>query len=271
MTVELVGNPLDGDLHFRYLGIVKGLSVASEVLLRGDILEEHQDGLHVAGGHVQVDVPEGVRLVYWHLSVPQYPVIQDRKAAFVLVVDRSDQLWQSDAAIGRNPGINEAEPITSKGEKAFQGKIASPAGTVHKGPQPSQNKTRVSAADNDGASAEKRQSATAQEEEKTALVADLVAGGLAALWLSSRYLDHVVVTLDIARMECLVARRQIEPTRSPGVWMHTAVFSDSERCYLGCQRARQSRLRYLPEIVSGRQIPSRSREYSTACGLALPG
>ena len=33
-------------------------------------------------------------------------------------------------------------------------------------------------------------------------------------------------------------------TRSPGVWIHTAVFSDSERCYWGCQRARQSRLRY---------------------------
>ena len=38
-------------------------------------------------------------------------------------------------------------------------------------------------------------------------------------------------------------------TRSPGVWVHVAVFSDSERCYCGCQRARQSRLRYLPEIV----------------------
>ena len=76
----------------------------------------------------------------------------------------------SDTAIGYNPGINEAEPIASKGDKAFQGKIATPAGTVQKGPQPSQNKTRVSAADNDGTSAEKRRSATAHEEEKTALV-----------------------------------------------------------------------------------------------------
>ena len=66
----------------------------------------------------------------------------------------------SDTAIGHNPGINEAEPIASKSDKAFQGKIASPAGTVHKGQQPSQNKTRVSAADSDGTSAEKRQSAT---------------------------------------------------------------------------------------------------------------
>ena len=96
------------------------------------------------------------------------------------------QIAGSDAAIGHNPGINEAEPIASKSDKAFQGKIASPAGTVHKGPQPSQNKTRVSAADIDGTSAEKRHSATAHEEEKTALVAVGVAGGLAALWLSSR-------------------------------------------------------------------------------------
>ena len=89
----------DGDLHFRYLGVVKGLSVASEGLLRGDILEEHQDALHAAGGHVEVDVPEGVRLVHCHLPVPQYPVIQDRKVAFVLVVDHSGQLWQSDHVV----------------------------------------------------------------------------------------------------------------------------------------------------------------------------
>ena len=48
-----------------------------------------------------------------------------------------------------------------------------------------ENKTRVSAADNDSTSAEKRQSAMAQEEKKNALVAVGVAGGLAALWLSS--------------------------------------------------------------------------------------
>ena len=33
-------------------GVVKGLSVASEGLLRGDLLEVHQDALHFAGGHV---------------------------------------------------------------------------------------------------------------------------------------------------------------------------------------------------------------------------
>ena len=92
------------------------------------------------------------------------------------------QIAGSDAAIGHNPGLTEAEPIASKGDKAFRGKIASPAGTVHKGPQ---NKTKDSAADNGGTSAKERQSATAHEE-KTALVAVGIAGGLAALWLSSR-------------------------------------------------------------------------------------
>ena len=102
------------------------------------------------------------------------------------------QIAGSDAAIGHNPGINEVESInpTSEVDKAFQGKTASPAGTVHEEPQPSQNKTRVSAADNDGTSVadlpEKRQSATAHEEDKTALVAVGIAVGLAALWLSSR-------------------------------------------------------------------------------------
>ena len=82
------------------------------------------------------------------------------------------QIAGSDAAIGHNPGINEVESInpTSEVDKAFQGKTASPAGTVHEEPYPSQNKTNVSAADNDGTSAadppEKRQSATAHEKEK---------------------------------------------------------------------------------------------------------
>ena len=74
------------------------------------------------------------------------------------------QIAGSDAAIGHNPGINEPEPIASKGYKAFQGKIASPALTVHKGPQSSQIKTRVSSADRDGTAAEKRQSATARKK-----------------------------------------------------------------------------------------------------------
>ena len=77
------------------------------------------------------------------------------------------QIAGSDAAIGHNPGINEAEPMASKGDKAFQERIASPAGTVHKEPQPSKD----SAADNGGTSAEERQSTTVHEEEKTTLVA----------------------------------------------------------------------------------------------------
>ena len=95
LTAELVGDPLDDDLHLRYLGVVKGLSVASEELLRGNILEEHQDALHAAGDYV----PEGVRLVHCHLPVPQYPVIQDRKADFILVVDHSGQHCQSNHVV----------------------------------------------------------------------------------------------------------------------------------------------------------------------------
>ena len=98
----------------------------------------------------------------------------------------NNEIQIAGTAIGHNPGIKKTEPIASKGDKAFQGKIASPAGAVHTGRQPSQNKTRVSTADNDGTSAEKRQSATAYEEEKSALVVVWVAGGLAAPWLLSR-------------------------------------------------------------------------------------
>ena len=76
------------------------------------------------------------------------------------------QIVGSDADIGHNPEINEAELIASKGDEAFQGNIASPAGTAHKGQQPSQTKRGVSAADNGGTSAEKRQSATAHEEKR---------------------------------------------------------------------------------------------------------
>ena len=41
----------------------------------------------------------------------------------------------SDAAIGHNPVINESEQIgKTAGDKSFEGKIAAPAGTDHKGP-----------------------------------------------------------------------------------------------------------------------------------------
>ena len=64
--------------------------------MRGNILEEHQDALHAAGGDVEVDIPEGVALVSADFSVTQYPVIQDREAAVVLIGDHSGQLWLSD-------------------------------------------------------------------------------------------------------------------------------------------------------------------------------
>ena len=73
--------------------------------MRGNILKEHQDAPHAVCGHVSVYVPEGVRLVHCHLPVPQYPAIQIRKAAFVLVMDRSSQLGMYDHVIHARYGM----------------------------------------------------------------------------------------------------------------------------------------------------------------------
>ena len=61
-------------------------------MLRGNILKEHQDPLHAAGGHVEVHIPECVALIFANLSVPQNPVVQDREAAVVLIGDHASQL-----------------------------------------------------------------------------------------------------------------------------------------------------------------------------------
>ena len=76
LTKELVGDPLDSDVHFGYFRIVEALRVASKGLLCGNILEEHQDALHAAGGHVKINVPEDVALVSADFTVLQYPVIR---------------------------------------------------------------------------------------------------------------------------------------------------------------------------------------------------
>ena len=57
------------------------------------------DPLHAAGGHVEVDIPEGVALIFVNLSVPQNPVVQDREAAVVLIGDHASQLRLSDHVI----------------------------------------------------------------------------------------------------------------------------------------------------------------------------
>ena len=64
-----------------------------------NVLKEHQDPLHAAGGHVEVDIPEGVSLVSAYFSVPQNPVIEDRKAAVVLIGDHASQLGLPDDLI----------------------------------------------------------------------------------------------------------------------------------------------------------------------------
>ena len=94
----------------------------------------------------------------------------------------------SDVAIGHTPVINE-EPINSASEvvKAFQGKTAPPAGTVHKGSQP----LPVAKGD-DTSLLHLRQVCRAMgrrwpiKKKQTALVPAGIAVGLVALWLSSQ-------------------------------------------------------------------------------------
>ena len=94
----------------------------------------------------------------------------------------------SEAAIGHNPGINESEQIgKTTGDKSFEGKIAAPAGTDHKGPpsgRPTESPpTPAAVAPQQQASAA---AVTSHEVEKTALIAAGVRVGLVVLWLASR-------------------------------------------------------------------------------------
>ena len=70
---------------------MEGLGIASKGLLCG--LKEHEDPPHTPGGHVEVEIPEGVALI---LAVSQYPVAQYRESPFVLVGDHSGQIRLSD-------------------------------------------------------------------------------------------------------------------------------------------------------------------------------
>ena len=100
----IVGDPLDRDLNFRYFRVIEGLRVASEGLLCGNVLKEHQDPLHAARGHV--DIPEGAALVSVYFAVAQYPVIEDREAAVVLIGDHANQLRLSDDVILQTDVLN---------------------------------------------------------------------------------------------------------------------------------------------------------------------
>ncbi|MEW8547854.1 MAG: hypothetical protein AB2693_30475 [Candidatus Thiodiazotropha sp.] len=71
MAKELVGDPLNGDLYLGYLWVVKSLSVAGKGSLRSHFLKWEENALHAAGGYVQVDVPEGIRLVSADFPVAQ--------------------------------------------------------------------------------------------------------------------------------------------------------------------------------------------------------
>ena len=99
----------------------------------------------------------------------------------------------SEAAIGHNPGINESEQMgKTAGDKSFEGKIAAPAGTDHKGPlsgrpaaDPAGHADPVADLLGHQEHASGRAAATSHEEEKTALIAAGVGVGLVALWLGS--------------------------------------------------------------------------------------
>ena len=64
-------------VSFCYFGVIEGLSVTRKGLLRGTILKEHQYTLHAAGGHVEVDIPNGVALVFSDFAVAEDAIVQD--------------------------------------------------------------------------------------------------------------------------------------------------------------------------------------------------
>ena len=100
----------------------------------------------------------------------------------------------SEAAIGHNPGTNESEQIgKTTADKSFEGKIAAPAGTDHKGPlsgkpaaDPAGHADPVADPKGQEQHASGRAAATSHDEEKMALIAAGVGVGLVALWLWSR-------------------------------------------------------------------------------------
>ena len=72
---------------------------------------------------------------------------------------------------------------------SFEGKIAAPAGTDHKGPPSGRPAADPSGHANPAGQqqhASGRTAATSHEEEKTALIAAGIGIGLVALWLGSR-------------------------------------------------------------------------------------
>ena len=95
----------------------------------------------------------------------------------------------SDAVIGHNQGINESEPISgTKGDKAFQRKIAPPGRDYHQGTQDDEpSSSRASTGTTPEVSSppvalqQQRRKVKAHEEEKTALVTAGIVLGLVAL------------------------------------------------------------------------------------------
>ena len=83
----------NGDIYFCYFGVVEGLSVTGKGLLRATILKEHQYTLHATGGHVEVDIPKRVALVYADFAMAEDAIVQDCEACGKLVANHAGQLW----------------------------------------------------------------------------------------------------------------------------------------------------------------------------------
>ena len=63
-------------------------------MLRGIILKEHQYTLHAAGGHVEVDIPNGVALVFSDFAAAaEDAIVQDCEACGKVVASYAGQLW----------------------------------------------------------------------------------------------------------------------------------------------------------------------------------
>ena len=62
-------------------------------MLRGTILKQHQYTLHAAGGHVEVDIPTGVALVFADFAVAEDAIAHDCEVCGILVAYRAGQLW----------------------------------------------------------------------------------------------------------------------------------------------------------------------------------
>ena len=84
------------DAFYRYLdlldlGIVEALGFPCLVLLL--LLKEHQDALHTAGGHFEVDVPQGVTFVLADIAVSKSSVVGYHEVGYWFRISGASSPW----------------------------------------------------------------------------------------------------------------------------------------------------------------------------------